>query len=80
MAGYGVGLPISRLYARYLSGELQVIPTEGRGTLVVIYLKRNSLEAKEVLPNYVDKLKDVYGDAGKSKSETWLGDGDGYFN
>nr|GEY53398.1 hypothetical protein [Tanacetum cinerariifolium] len=29
MAGYGVGLPISRLYARYFGGDLQIIPMEG---------------------------------------------------
>lgn len=80
MAGYGVGLPISRLYARYLSGELQVIPTEGLGTLVVLYLKRNSEQAKEVLPNYVTRLKDVYESSQKNKASTWLGDGDNYFS
>lgn len=80
MAGYGVGLPISRLYARYLSGELQVIPTEGLGTLVVLYLKRNSEHAKEVLPNYVTRLKDVYESSQKHKGSTWLGDGDNYFS
>jgi len=82
MAGYGVGLPISRLYARYLSGELQVIPTEGHGTLAVLYLKRNSEQAKEVLPNYVERVhKQVYGQAPKNKvTSTWLGDGDNIFN
>ncbi|XP_042414712.1 pyruvate dehydrogenase (acetyl-transferring) kinase, mitochondrial-like isoform X2 [Zingiber officinale] len=29
MVGYGYGLPISRLYARYFGGDLQIISMEG---------------------------------------------------
>lgn len=72
MAGYGVGLPISRLYARYLSGGLEVMPIEGNGTIVYIYLKRNSDEAREVLPNYVDRLDRDY-EGTFSGEEKWIG-------
>ena len=39
-AGLGYGLPISRLYARYFGGDLQVISMEGYGTDAYLHLKR----------------------------------------
>lgn len=32
IAGFGYGLPLSRLYARYWGGDLQVTPMDGYGT------------------------------------------------
>lgn len=44
IVGYGYGLPISRLYARYLHGDLVVLSCDGYGTDAIIYLKvRNEL-------------------------------------
>lgn len=37
MAGYGYGLPISRLYAQYFGGDLQIISMEGYG-MVTLHL------------------------------------------
>lgn len=50
LAGYGYGLPISRLYARYFHGDLVIMSCEGYGTEAVIYMKALSNEANELLP------------------------------
>ncbi len=50
LAGYGYGLPMSRLYARYLHGDLIVNSYDGYGTDAIIYLKANPSEASELLP------------------------------
>lgn len=40
MAGYGYGLPISRCYARYFGGDVQIISMEGYGTDAYLHLNR----------------------------------------
>jgi len=50
LAGYGVGLPLSRLYARYLGGELHLISLPGVGTSAYLYLRRIESEAREKVP------------------------------
>lgn len=40
LAGYGVGLPLSRLYANFLGGSLHLMSMPGEGTSAFLYLKR----------------------------------------
>lgn len=54
LAGYGYGLPLSRLYARYLQGDLNVISMEGYGTDAYVYLRRLSSQSSELLPQVVN--------------------------
>ncbi|EDV27658.1 [Pyruvate dehydrogenase (acetyl-transferring)] kinase isozyme 2, mitochondrial [Trichoplax sp. H2] len=60
LAGFGVGLPLSRLYARYLNGDLKLSPLEGYGMDAYIYLKRFSVKANEVLPVFGEAASQQY--------------------
>merc|ERR1712048_828688 len=53
LAGYGVGLPLSRLYARYLGGSLNLMSLPGIGTSAYLHLKRIGTEAREEIPSSV---------------------------
>ncbi|XP_018493724.1 pyruvate dehydrogenase (acetyl-transferring) kinase, mitochondrial [Galendromus occidentalis] len=50
LAGYGYGLPISRLYAKYLHGDLTVTSMEGYGTDAHVFIKAISKDSHEKLP------------------------------
>lgn len=43
MSGMGIGLPISRLYARHWGGDIRVISVQGTGTDVAIYINKKDL-------------------------------------
>uniref|UniRef100_A0A7N8Y8M0 Protein-serine/threonine kinase n=1 Tax=Mastacembelus armatus TaxID=205130 RepID=A0A7N8Y8M0_9TELE len=50
LAGFGYGLPLSRLYARYFQGDIQLYSMEGYGTDAVIHLKALLTDSVERLP------------------------------
>uniref|UniRef100_A0A0N5AJ72 Protein-serine/threonine kinase n=1 Tax=Syphacia muris TaxID=451379 RepID=A0A0N5AJ72_9BILA len=52
LAGYGYGLPLSRLYARYFHGDIVLVSQEGFGTRATVFLQAQPLSASEVLPIY----------------------------
>ncbi|KAJ3039370.1 hypothetical protein HDV00_012246 [Rhizophlyctis rosea] len=49
MAGFGYGLPLSRLYMRFFNGDLTVQSKEGEGTQVILTIKRTWEGVREVL-------------------------------
>ncbi|GAV65594.1 HATPase_c domain-containing protein/BCDHK_Adom3 domain-containing protein [Cephalotus follicularis] len=49
MAGYGYGIPISRLHAWYFGGDLQIISMEGYGTDAYLHLSHSG-DSQEPLP------------------------------
>ena len=40
LAGYGYGLPLSRLYVNYFQGKLIIIPYNGIGTDAIVYINK----------------------------------------
>ncbi len=49
LAGLGVGLPLSKLYARYLGGEVQLASMEGYGTDAYVHLDCKSDKLENLL-------------------------------
>lgn len=56
LGGYGVGLPLSRLYARYLGGKLHVTSYPGYGTQAHLLLPRIAVEQVERLPSSTSNI------------------------
>ncbi|VBB30385.1 unnamed protein product [Acanthocheilonema viteae] len=52
LAGYGYGLPLSRLYARYFHGDLMISSMEGYGTEAFLYIKAVPFKVSEASPRY----------------------------
>mmetsp|Transcript_692 Transcript_692/g.1603 ORF Transcript_692/g.1603 Transcript_692/m.1603 type:complete len:418 (-) Transcript_692:248-1501(-) len=50
LAGYGMGLPLSRLYCRYFGGDLTLNSTAGQGTVATIRIRRFQSDCDEPLP------------------------------
>ena len=49
--GYGIGLPLSRLHARYLGGSLDLVSLPGYGVDAYLSLPRVDAELVETVPD-----------------------------
>ncbi|CAM9437294.1 unnamed protein product [Choristocarpus tenellus] len=73
-AGYGMGLPLSRLYARYFGGSLKLRPMEGYGTDAYLHMHRLKTNSEESLPTALGETLRVMSDDGRvlaSASRSW---------
>lgn len=52
LAGFGFGLALSRLYARYFGGDLTISSMEGYGTDAYVHLRATASDAVETLPRF----------------------------
>ena len=48
IAGFGHGLGLSRLYARYFGGDLVLVPIEGEGVDATIYINRLNTKTEQI--------------------------------
>lgn len=73
IAGLGYGLPLSRLYARYFQGDLDISSVHGVGTDCFLYLRSMKHKAPEQIPVYSSSTSKTYRDKSMVWQEDWTG-------
>lgn len=58
LSGFGYGLPLSRLYARYFQGDIRAASYENHGTDIYIYFQALAKESVEKLPIWSKTVSD----------------------
>jgi len=77
LSGFGYGLPLSRLYARYFQGDLKAASYEGHGTDIYIYFHALSEKSVEHLPIWSQTASDIISNKDSPVSD-WASPGNGY--
>merc|ERR1712046_537078 len=77
LAGYGFGLPLSRLYAKYLGATVEIQSLPGFGTDVYLTFSRSPYpQSAEVQPSDIETIRNYYDDFFFRADASSLGIGD----
>jgi triacylglycerol esterase/lipase EstA (alpha/beta hydrolase family) len=68
LGGFGVGLPLSRLYANYLGGSINVVSLPNYGTHTYVFLPRLPEQLIEIVPERA-ALNEAWGKVTRSNGE-----------
>ncbi|CAK0874141.1 unnamed protein product [Prorocentrum cordatum] len=61
LSGYGVGLPLSRLYARHLGGDIVISQVLGHGTEASVFLSRHGIREDFCLGDSEEPAAETHG-------------------
>lgn len=70
LAGYGYGIPLSKVYARYIGGDVNIRSIQNYGTDVYVYLPAEPDQLVEFLPIFSSNTEAYYKE--KKHKSTWV--------
>jgi len=71
LSGFGYGLPLSRLYARYFQGDIKAASYENHGTDIYIYVQALAKESVEKLPIWSETASSKMNTEHEVRSDDW---------
>jgi len=71
LSGFGYGLPLSRLYARYFQGDIKAASYENHGTDIYIYVQALAKESVEKLPIWSETASSKMSTEREVKTDDW---------